>query len=65
MVTTDEPTRVAAFWFVYERITAMLADVKERFDAVVLLSHHQDFFPPDGLHLPVPGLRKFRLPAQQ
>ena len=43
----------------------MLADVIERFDAVVVLSHHQDFFPPDGLHLPVPWLRQFRLAPQQ
>jgi len=64
VIATDKTSRIAALGFVYQRITAVLADVVERLDAVILLADHQHFLAAHGLHLPVSRFGNLSFSAQ-
>ena len=64
MVATHEAPRIAAFGFIDQWITAMLAHIVKRLDALILLTHHQYFFLSDRFHLPVARIGDLRFAPQ-
>jgi hypothetical protein len=61
VVFANESPQNVAFLLFDERVPAVLANVIERFNAIILLPNHEDFLWADFFHLPIARVRQLSL----